>query len=96
MMVKEVRPNMPVEEIRLTIDELGEVRTFITKWGGEGRVRDAAARDEKGDRVKVSLWNDEVDMVEAGQRVVVRNGYAKVWNGEIQISAGRYGTIKVE
>ncbi|MCI0496994.1 MAG: hypothetical protein L0Z54_01700 [Thermoplasmata archaeon] len=96
MMIKDIEPNRTIEEIQLTIDELGEIRKYITKWGADGRVRDATASDSSGGKVKVSLWNDEVEMVEAGQKVVIRNGYAKVWNGELQISSGRYGKLTVQ
>ena len=87
----------PFEEaaFSMEIDELSDIRTYITKWGDEGRVRDATASDESGEKVKVSLWNDEVDMLEPGQQVVIKNGYAKVWNGELQVSSGRYGSLTI-
>lgn len=95
MMIKDLVPNKPVDEIELIIDEIGDVRTYITRWGAEGRVRDATARDGRGDVVKLSLWNDEVDLVEPGSRVLIKSGYAKMWNGELQVSSGRYGSLTV-
>ena len=96
MYVKDLTPNKKVDEIVLIIDELEEERTFLTRWGAEGRVRNGVAHDENGDKVKVAFWNDEIDRVDVGSRIRITNGYAKMWNGEMQISAGRYGHLSVE
>ena len=95
MMVKDLAANQPVDEIELSIEELSDVRTYLTKWGDDGRVRDAVGKDGQGDTVKITLWNDDVDKVEQGATVLIKNGYAKIWNGELQVSSGRYGSLTI-
>jgi replication factor A1 len=92
MKVKDIREGK-VDQIELDIVEVGEERSVRGKFGSS-RVCDAVGQDETG-RVKITLWNDEIDRVRGAPRVRITNGWAKEWNRELQISAGRYGRIEV-
>lgn len=95
MLVKDLNPNQKVDEIVLTVESKGEERTFLTRWGAEGRVCNAVGIDSTGDKVNITLWNDEIDQVKVNSKIKIINGYAKLWDGELQVSAGRYGRLEV-
>jgi len=57
-------------------------------------VANAVAKDETGD-IKITLWNDEIDRIKGGDRVSIQNGYVSEWQGELQVSTGRFGKIEV-
>lgn len=95
MKVKELRPESKVDVIELTIREKGAVRDFSSRAGSTGKVCDAKAVDDEGSEVSVSLWNEEIERVQANDRVRITNGWVREWRGNMQVSAGRYGKLEV-
>ena len=93
MQIKDLKPKQGSVDILVDVVDIGPIRQF-EKFGKPGRVATAIAKDETGD-VKLSLWNDEIDKVKAGDKVQVTNGYANEWQGEIQLTAGRMGKLEV-
>lgn len=95
MKAKDLRPESKVDTIDLTIREKGNVRDFTSRSGSSGKVCDAKAVDEDGDEIGVSLWNDEIDRVQANDRIRITNGWVREWRGNMQVSAGRFGKLEV-
>ncbi|MFH1332220.1 MAG: OB-fold nucleic acid binding domain-containing protein [archaeon] len=93
MQVKELKPRQGNVNIELEVEEVGEVREF-QKFGNVGRVANATAKDESGS-IKVSLWNDDIDKVKAGDKIRITNGWVSEFQGEKQLSAGRLGKLEV-
>jgi len=91
---KDVRPAMRNIDLDLTIVEIEEPRTYVSRMGREGRVTTAVGEDDSG-RIKVSLWNDEIDRVKVGDRIRIRNGYSRLFRDEVYVSAGMYGKLEV-
>ncbi|HLC46431.1 MAG TPA: SOSS complex subunit B family protein, partial [Candidatus Nanoarchaeia archaeon] len=75
------------------IVDKAEPRTF-SKFGKDGRVANAILKDETG-QVKLSLWNEQIEQVNKGDKVEIKNGYVGEWNGELQLSTGKFGTLAV-
>src|SRR5437879_13658077 len=86
MKVKELRPESKVDVIDLTIRQKGAVRDFSSRGGSTGKVCDARAVDEEGSEVSVSLWNEEIERVQANDRIRITNGWGREWRGS---DAGR-------
>src|SRR5256885_14858822 len=82
MKVKELRPESKVDVIELTIRQKGEARDFSSRSGSTGKVADAKAVDDEGTEVSVSLWNDEIERVQANDRIRITNGWVREWRGE--------------
>ena len=93
MKISELVPNQGNVNITGTIKEVGEVKEF-TKFGQAGRVSTATLEDESGS-VTLTLWNDQIDQVKEGDKVEITNGYVKEWQGDKQISTGKFGSLKV-
>lgn len=92
---KDIRPESKVDAIELTIKEKSAVREVSTRSGRMSRVCDAKGEDEDGTEVSISLWNEEIDRVAEGNRIRISNGWAREWRGNLQVSAGRFGTLEV-
>ena len=43
----------------------------------------------------MTLWNEDVDKVNAGDKIHLQNGLCSEFKGEIQISSGKFGKIEV-
>ncbi|MEK6946523.1 MAG: SOSS complex subunit B family protein [Nanoarchaeota archaeon] len=93
MQIKDLKPKMGNVDITVDVVDVGVPREF-QKFGKPGRVATAIAKDETGD-VKLSLWNEDIDKVKAGDKVHISNGYANEWQGEIQLTTGRMGKMEI-
>ena len=93
MTIKDLKIRQGNVDIEVDIVDVGEVREF-EKFGKSGRVATAIAKDETGD-IKLTLWNDQIDQVKAGDKVKITNGYVSEWQGEPQLTTGKMGKLEV-
>jgi replication factor A1 len=93
MAIKDLQIRQGNVDLVLEIVDVGETREF-DKFGKKGRVATAIAKDESGD-IKLTLWNDDIDKVKAGDKIHLENGYVGEWQGEPQLSTGKFGKLEV-
>ena len=93
MKINELQARQGNVEVEGVIAEVSEPREF-EKFGKKGRVANAQLKDESG-QVKLSLWNEQIDQVKIGDRVKVSKGYVSEWQGELQLTTGKFGTLEV-
>jgi replication factor A1 len=93
MAISDLQPKQSDVNIELDIVSKGEIREF-QKFGKPGKVCTAEAKDDTG-TINLSLWNEQIDMVNAGDRVRIENGYVSEWQGEMQLTTGRFGKIEI-
>lgn len=79
-------------DVEGTIKEIGDVKTF-NKFGRELRVADAVLEDSSGS-IRLSLWNDDADRFKVGDKVKIVNGYVNEFQGEKQLTAGKFGKME--
>ena|SRR3989344_4320993 len=93
MQIKDLKPKQGNVDIVVDVVDVGDTREF-QKFGKPGKVANAIAKDETGD-VKLTLWNDDIEKVKAGDKVHLTNGYVNEWQGEMQLTTGRMGKMEV-
>ena len=93
MNINELQARQGNVEVEGVIAEKAEPRTF-QKMGNPGKVCNAVLQDDTG-KVSLTLWNDQVDQVNTGDKVKITNGYVSEWQGEKQLSTGKFGTLEV-
>lgn len=94
MKIKELKPNTGFEEMIVEVVTKGEPRAFASA-SGQGTVCNAAVKDEDGEEVSLTLWNDDYKKVNDGDKLKITNGWVTEYKGRIQISAGKKGTLEV-
>jgi len=94
MLVKDLKPRSGIEEITLEVVSKGEVREFANEKGS-GKVCSAAAKDEKGTEVSITLWNEQCAQVSEGQKIKITNGWASEFQGNLQVSTGKMGKLEI-
>jgi replication factor A1 len=94
MKIREIRDGMRRIDVEGEITEVGEARTVNLRTGGTARVADFTLTDETGS-IKLSLWDDHIDMVREGSRIRIENGYTNSFRGEVRLNVGRYGRLHV-
>ena len=94
MKASDVKPEMRRVDLDLKIVEIEEPRSYVSRTGREGKVTTAIGEDDSG-RIKISLWDNDIDRVKVGNTVRIRNGYARLFRDEVHVSAGMYGKLEV-
>ena len=93
MQIKDLKPKQGNVDIVIDVIDVGIPREF-EKFGKAGKVSTAIAKDETGD-IKLTLWNEDIDKVQAGDKVHLTNGYVSEWQGEMQLTTGRLGKLEI-
>lgn len=93
MAIKDLKPQQGSVNLVLTIRDKGDIREF-EKFGKKGRVCSCIAEDESG-KISLTLWNDDIDKVGAGDKIEITNGWVGEYRGELQLSTGKFGTLAV-
>lgn len=91
--IKDLEVRQGEVDIVVEVVEKGEVREF-QKFGKTGRVGNAKVKDETGE-MKLSLWNEQIDQVNVGDKVHITNGYVSEFQGEKQLTTGKFGKLEV-
>jgi replication factor A1 len=91
--INEIEPGMNVESVKGKIIEISEPRIVNTRYGKRS-VADVKLEDETG-TIKLSLWEQNIDLVYVGDLVSITGAYVTVYRDEIQLNISRSGTIEV-
>jgi len=94
MNVRDLRDGMRRVDAEGEISEMSDPRTVNLRTGDQARVADCTLKDESG-QIKLSLWDDQIDMVKQGSKVRVTNGYTNSFRGELRLNVGKYGRLEV-
>jgi replication factor A1 len=92
MKISELKAGMRNVSVTGKIDSLGDPRTVNLKSGGTNTVADAIISDESGS-MKLSLWGEDINKIQPGDRISVENGYINTFKGENSISIGKFGKM---
>lgn len=93
MAISDLKARQGNVDLELDIMDVGEARTF-DKFGKSGKVANATGKDASG-TIKLSLWNEQVEQVKAGDRIKITNGWVSEWQGELQLSTGKFGKLEI-
>jgi len=94
MKLRDLKPGMRGVDI---VVEIGEVREFQRSDGSRGRVASLLLEDETG-RVRMSLWDDEVELlgeIEEGDILAIYDGYIRGGPGPLSLSLGSRGRVEI-
>ena len=93
--INELRDGMRKVDIEANVVEKSDAREVRSRWNNETYVvADATIEDETG-KITLTLWNEQVQQVNVGDRVKIENGYVKSFRDIPQLNSGKYGTLTV-
>jgi ssDNA-binding replication factor A large subunit len=93
MEIKDLQPRQGKVDVVVEVFEKGDTREF-EKFGRKGKVCSAKAKDATGEII-LSLWNEQIDQVNAGDTVHISNGYVSEFQGEKQLTTGKFGKLEI-
>jgi replication factor A1 len=93
--IKELQTGMKRVEVEADVVDKGNPRQVQSRMSGETfNVSDVVVQDETGN-IKLTLWNEQIDQVNVGDRIKIENGYVTSFKGEIQLNVGKYGKLTI-
>ena len=92
--VNDIRPGMKNIDVVVRVVEVFPVREVTSRKDGRThRVEEMLVGDETGSII-LSLWNDDVGKVRAGDVLRIENGYTTIVKGSLRLNVGKYGKIE--
>lgn len=93
MKASELKPMQKKIEVIVKVEEKSQERQVTTQSDGKfHRVCEALVGDETGS-VLLSLWDENIDLVQEGKYYKVSNAYTSTFRNSLRLSAGKYGSI---
>ncbi len=93
MNISELKSGSSKVEIEGEIVSIDETRE-INKYGRKLRVANATIKDDSGS-ITLTLWNEDIDKVKAGDKIKIENGYVNEFQNKLQLTRGKFGTLTV-
>lgn len=92
--VSELGPYSKQVNTTVKVVQKGEARETVSRQDGTShRVLDALVGDESG-AIYMTLWDENIDKVNEGDSVNVKNGYVRPFKGSMRLNIGRYGSLE--
>jgi replication factor A1 len=93
--VNELNPQSRAVNVLAKVVSKSEVRNIAAgRDGAAHKVSDALVGDETGS-VYLTLWDDNIEKVNDGDTILVKNGYVNLFRGNMRLNIGRYGTLEI-
>ena len=93
-LVQDLRHGMKKVNLEAKVLETPTPSTVQTRYGNSAKVTNAWIADETG-KIKLCLWNEQVDFVAVGDTVQIKNASVSTFKGERQLRLGKTGTVSV-
>ena len=93
--IGELKPNSRSVNVLGKVVSKGSVKEVPSgRDGSTHRVAEVLLGDETGS-IYLTLWDDDIDKVEVGNSVYLKNGYVSLFRGHMRLNVGRYGVLEV-
>jgi len=93
MKINEIRRWTSSISVEGTITEKSVPRRVNTRYGPRS-VADATIEDETG-AIKLSLWEENIDLVNIGDKVKINNAYVTEFRNELQLNIPRSAKLEI-
>src|SRR4030067_2573868 len=80
--------------LKAEVKEIGEKTLVITRFGNYASVANALIADGTG-KIKLCLWNEQIDSISVGNNVEIENGSISTFKGERQLRIGKKGMLRI-
>ena len=88
--IRDLRAGMNQVNLKAKVLEVTKPKHVVTRYGNYASLAKALIEDETG-KIKLCLWNSQVDSVSAGATVQIENAQVSAFRGESQLSLGKKG-----
>jgi hypothetical protein len=90
--VQDLRHGMKKVNLEAEVIETTKPALVHTQWGNSAMVTNALIADPTG-KIKLCLWNEQVNSVNVGDTIQIKNATVFTYKGERQLRLAKNGTI---
>ena len=90
--IRDLRAGMSHVSLKAKVLEVTQPKHVVTRYGNLASLAKALIADETG-KIKLCLWNEQIDSVAAGDTIQIENARTSTFRGERQLSLGKKGTL---
>lgn len=91
MKLSDVEPGKSISDLIVRIISIAPPRIIQTRAGRKTMLKEVLVADDSGSAI-LSLWGfNEGNDLSAGMVIKIEDGWAKEWQGKVQLSLGRSG-----
>jgi replication factor A1 len=94
MKINELKAGASNVSIKATVAQKEDPREVVTKFGKRVSVATIVLKDDSGS-INMSLWGNDINLVNVGDVVTIANGYVSEFRGTPQLSTGKFGKLTV-
>jgi hypothetical protein len=95
LQIKDLRVGMKKVNLKADVLEIARPTLVFTRFGNYASVANALIADETG-RIKLCLWNEQINSISVGDTVRIGNASTSSFRGERQLRIGKKGTLSKE
>jgi replication factor A1 len=92
--IKDLRVGMKKVNLKAKVEEVSQTKFVVTRFGNHASVANATVSDSTG-KIKLCLWNDQIDTVTVGDTVHIENARVSAFKNERQMRVGKNGILRV-
>lgn len=93
LQIKDLQIGMKRINLKAKIIDISKPKYVITRFGNHARVANATISDNTG-KIKLCLWNDQIDTVTKGTTIQIQNAKISSFKNEKQLRIGKNGTLQ--
>lgn len=91
--IKDLQMGMKGVNLKAEVLEIPKPTQVLTRFGNYASVANALISDETG-KIKLCLWNDQINCVSVGETVQIENASISTFKGERQLRIGKKGVLR--
>jgi len=92
LQIKDLRVGMKKVNLKAKVIEISKPKYVVTKFGNHASVANATVKDNTG-KIKLCLWNDQIDTVTVGDTIQIENARISAYRNERQMRIGKNGKL---
>ena len=92
--IRDLQSGMNHVNLKAKVLEIPKPKLVYTRFGNSAIVANALIADETG-KIKLCLWNEQIDFVSVGDTIQIKNARAFTFRGEKQLRLGHKGTLSI-
>jgi replication factor A1 len=83
-----------MKKVNLTAEvmEITKPQLIVTRFGNQANVANALLSDKTG-KIKMCLWNEQINSISVGDTVQIENASISAFRGERQLRVGKNGGL---
>jgi hypothetical protein len=93
--IKDLQIGMKRINLKAEVLEIAKPTLVFTRFGNYANVANALIADETG-KIKMCLWNEQIDSISVGDTVQIENASISTFRGEKQLRIGKKGILRIE